>query len=145
MLPSMLTMCGVVRCTSQDFLQILSIFASFNFAWPPELTSLYHSLSLASFNLQLLAPECSFTINYADKWLVTAALPIVLVGAVLIVVTCTRLLQCVQSRILHVVAFGATGELSLTDVCVGILITGNYYLYFRTCRVPKPLLRSVDA
>ena len=115
----------------QDFLQILSIFASFNFAWPPQLISLYHSLSLASFNLQLLAPECSISINYEDKWLVTASLPLILVGAVLLVVSMTRLLQFVQSSVFHVLPFGATSDTSLTDVCIGILITGNYYLYFR--------------
>ena len=96
---------------------------------------LYHSLSLASFNLQLLAPECSITINYEDRWLVTAALPLILVGAVLVVVAATRCLQCVQRNVLHTLPFGATSDTSLTDTCIGILISGNYYLYFRTCVV----------
>ena len=34
-------------------MQILSIFASFDFSWPPELLFVFHSLSLASFNLQV--------------------------------------------------------------------------------------------
>ncbi len=42
----------------QDFLQVLSIFASFEFEWPPALVGLFNALSLASFNLELLAPEC---------------------------------------------------------------------------------------
>ena len=34
----------------------------------------------------------------------------------------------------HVVPFGANTEVGITDVCVGILITGSYYLYFLTFR-----------
>ena len=92
---------------------------------------MYHSLSLASFNLQLLAPECSFSINYEDKWLVTASLPFILLASVLVVVAGAKILQCVQSKVFHVLPFGATSDARLTDVCIGILITGNYYLYFR--------------
>ena len=44
----------------QDFLQVLSIFASFDFEWPPALVKLYTAFSLAGFNLELLAPECRF-------------------------------------------------------------------------------------
>ncbi len=42
----------------QDFLQVLSIFAAFKFKWPPALVAIYNAFSLASFNLELLAPEC---------------------------------------------------------------------------------------
>ena len=109
----------------------MAIFASFKFAWPPELVAVFHSLSLASFNLQLLAPECSISVNYEDRWLVTVALPIILVGAVLVVVVATRCVQYAQRSILRALPFGATSDTSLTDVCIGILISGNYYLYFR--------------
>ena len=111
---------------------MLSIFASFNFAWPPALVSIYHALSLASFNLELLAPECSFSVNYEDKWLVTASLPALLFLAVATVLAATRLLQLVQRVVFHVLPFGATTDVNLHDVCIGVLITGSYYLYFRT-------------
>jgi hypothetical protein len=42
-----------------DFLQVISLFSSFGFAYPEELTSLFSASSLSSFNEQLLAPECS--------------------------------------------------------------------------------------
>ena len=77
----------------QDFLQILSIFASFKFSWPPQLTSVFNTLSLASFNLEFLAPECTVSVHYIDKWLVTAALPIMLALAVLIVLLAVKVLQ----------------------------------------------------
>ena len=116
----------------QDFLQVLSIFASFRFDWPPALVNLYNSISLASFNLELLAPECSFSVNYEAKWLVTQSLPLILLASVAIVLVITRILQFVQRTVFHVLPFGAVGELSLVDVCIGVLISGSYYLYFRT-------------
>ena len=115
----------------QDFLQVLSIFAAFKFEWPPLLVSLYNSISLASFNLELLAPECSIQVNYMDKWLVTQALPLILVLSVGVVLLGTRLLQLIQRKVFKVLPFGAAGELNLVDVCIGILISGSYYLYFR--------------
>ena len=122
-----------VVCVVQDFLQVLSIFTEFKFDWPPALMSIYRSLSLAAFNLELLAPECSFTVDYEAKWLVTQALPLLLVCAVAIVLVLTRLLQWIQRTVFRVLPFGAAGDVNLTDVCIGILISGSYYLYFRTC------------
>ena len=37
---------------------MVSMFSNFNFAWPPELVSLFHVFSLVNFNFDLLAPEC---------------------------------------------------------------------------------------
>ena len=108
-----------------------SIFAAFKFEWPPALVTLYHSVSLASFNLELLAPECSISVNFLDKWLVTEALPLVLVLSISLVMLGTRVLQYIQRTAFKVLPFVAVGEVNLTDVCVGILISGNYYLYFR--------------
>jgi hypothetical protein len=42
-----------------DFLQVVSLFSSFGFQWPAELTSLFNASSTSSFNDQLVAPECS--------------------------------------------------------------------------------------
>jgi hypothetical protein len=42
-----------------DFLQVVSLFSSFGFTWPPALTVLFNASSTSSFNDQLLAPECS--------------------------------------------------------------------------------------
>jgi hypothetical protein len=58
------------------------------------------------------------------------ALPALLVGGILFVMGATRLLQFVQSRVFHVLPFGALGSLTLSDVCVGILISGLFMMYF---------------
>ena len=42
-----------------DFLQVVSMFSSFGFKWPVQLTKLFNAASLSSFNEQLMAPECS--------------------------------------------------------------------------------------
>ncbi len=110
---------------------MLAIFAAFKFDWPPALQQLYEALSLASFNLELLAPECSVSVTFESKWLVTASLPILLLCAVGVVVALTRALQWTQRTVFHVLPFGAASELSMVNVSVGILITGSYYLYFR--------------
>ena len=54
----------------QDFMQVLSMFANFGFAWPPAITSLFNLLSLVNFNLELLAPECSVSLDFEAKWCV---------------------------------------------------------------------------
>ncbi len=110
----------------------MSIFAAFKFEWPPALIALYNKVSLASFNLELLAPECSFSVNYEAKWLVTESLPVILVAAVLVVLVGTRVMQFVQRTVFKTLPFGAAGDVNLVDVCIGILISGSYYLYFRT-------------
>ena len=111
---------------------MLSVFAALEFDWPPELMALFNAFSLAAFNLELLAPECSFTVNYEAKWMVTQLLPVTLFAAVGIVLVCTRLLQWVQRTVFHVLPFGALAEANLVDVCIGVTISGMYYLYFRT-------------
>jgi hypothetical protein len=73
--------------------------------------------------------------------MVTQALPLILLSAVVVVFILTRVLQFVQRKLFKVVPFGAAGDLNLMDVCIGVLITGSYYLYFCTSesRSPGPL------
>ncbi len=52
-----------------DFLQVVSLFSSFGFTWPTQLTSLFNASSVSSFNEQLMAPECSLgTWSFARKY-----------------------------------------------------------------------------
>jgi hypothetical protein len=52
----------------QDFLQVLSMFAGFGFDWPPAIMAIYNAFSLVNFNFELLAPECSVSLNFEIKW-----------------------------------------------------------------------------
>ncbi len=40
-------------------MQVVSVFTSFGFKWPVQLTKLFDAASMSSFNEQLMAPECS--------------------------------------------------------------------------------------
>jgi hypothetical protein len=48
-------------------MQILSMFGGFNFDWPVSIQRMYTSASSFSFNLELVAPECSFSAKYDEK------------------------------------------------------------------------------
>jgi hypothetical protein len=60
--------CVTVCLDVQDFLQVLSMFAGFRFDWPPAVMAVYNVFSLINFNFELLAPECSLSVNFETKW-----------------------------------------------------------------------------
>ncbi len=62
--------------------------------------------------------------------LIVQALPLILVGSIVVVVAGTRLVQLVQTHVLHVLPFGALGQLSVVDSCTGILMSGMFMIYF---------------
>ncbi len=137
-------------------------------------------------NFELLAPECSMSVNFEAKWcaacpalcvasmcyparhasecsgcplplsrLIVQSLPLVLVGGIGLVMAATCVLRLVQTRVLHMLPFGSLSQFSLGDVCVGILISGLFMMYFGesqwlrtgiggvpTCFACKPCQRS---
>lgn len=58
------------------------------------------------------------------------SLPLILVLSIALVMAATRLLQFVQSRVFHVLPVGALSSSNLSDICVGILVSGLFMLYF---------------
>ena len=58
------------------------------------------------------------------------SLPLILVGGITVVMTGTRVVQLVQRHVLHVLPFGSLGQFSLPDVCIGILVSGLFMMYF---------------
>ena len=113
----------------QDFLQALSMFSSFGFDWPPTVRALLDVFSLLNFNFELLAPECTVTLNYETKWYIVELLPAILLGGIVVVVAFTRILQEVQRVVLRRLPFGALSNVSLVDVCIGIFISGTFMMY----------------
>ncbi len=51
---------------------------------------------------------------------------------VALVLGATRLLQFVQSNVFHTVPFGALSKFSISDACVGVLVSGWFIMYFGT-------------
>jgi hypothetical protein len=122
-----------VRRFVQDFLQVMSMFGNMDFKWPPALVALFQSMSLANFNLELLAPECNFSVNFEQKWLVTQLLPVVLGTSIIVVLLATKTLQWLQRVVFKVLPFGSTSDTNLVDTCIGIFITGMFHLYLCEC------------
>jgi hypothetical protein len=52
----------------QDFMQVLSMFGGFGFEWPPIIKGIFNVFSVINFNFELLAPECSVSLNFEAKW-----------------------------------------------------------------------------
>jgi hypothetical protein len=50
---------------------VLSMFAGFGFDWPPVIKGIFNAFSLVNFNFDLLAPECSISLNFERKWCVS--------------------------------------------------------------------------
>ena len=85
-----------------DFLQIISIFTSFDFQWPVSLKKLFAIASATTYNDQLVAPECSVkTWTFELKWWMVQALPLVFV-AVLVALLLTRGIWVRQGPISYV-------------------------------------------
>ncbi|KAJ8606751.1 hypothetical protein CTAYLR_009739 [Chrysophaeum taylorii] len=64
-----------------DFMQVLSIFAATNLAWPPAVKVLYNSLSLFSLDfLNVFPPACSVDVGYETEWWIVELAPL-FVGA----------------------------------------------------------------
>ncbi len=84
-----------------DFLQVVSMFSSFGFKWPKELTGIFNAASTSNFNEQLMAPECSITAwNFQLKWCVFVfAAPPPLPSLLLSVSTLTTLLLALSQPI----------------------------------------------
>jgi hypothetical protein len=49
----------VLHATIPACVQVVSVFSSFGFQWPVQLTTLFAASSMSTFNEQLMAPECS--------------------------------------------------------------------------------------
>ena len=120
---------------------MLSMFAGFSFQWPPAVTFLYHAFSLVNFNFELLAPDCTVSLNYEVKWYVVESLPGILLVSVCVVIGVTRTLQWAQRYFFGRLPFGALSTLNLIDVCIGVFISGLFMLYYgKTRREAQPAL-----
>jgi hypothetical protein len=69
--------------------------------------------------------------------LLVQALPAILAGGIIVVMTATRAMQLVQTHVLHVLPFGSLGQFSVLDVCTGILVSGLFMMYFGGCGVKQ--------
>ncbi|KAJ3445328.1 g protein-coupled receptor-related [Anaeramoeba flamelloides] len=62
---------------SFSFFQILVIIYDLNIKWPNQIESTLKFFLPFNFNLDFLATECSFNLNYFDKWIIIQMFPFV--------------------------------------------------------------------
>ena len=121
----------------QDMVQVLSFFGSMSFRWPPALRAIYNSFSVLNLNVEIVAPECSVSVSFSQKWAAIQLLPVVFVGGVLLFVAVhtavTRALwkfRLRKARRLALRTADASPSSFVFDTGVGVSITSMYYLYF---------------
>jgi Cu/Zn superoxide dismutase len=82
-----------------DYFQILAMLARTKVGWPKAVLEVYYWLSAFNLNLELLAPECSFDVDYSTKWIVIELLPAGLIGIfTLVVIAKAYHKACIQKR-----------------------------------------------
>jgi hypothetical protein len=73
-----------------DFLQVLALFASFHFAWPPIIRRMFDVATVFSFAIEQTAPECTIPLTYHQKWLVVQARVECVYVSFCVVIVCGR-------------------------------------------------------
>jgi hypothetical protein len=126
-----------------DFMQVIAMFAAFNFKWPPLVVGVFSAVSAAAFNLQALAPECAMQFSVIEKWLILQSMPFVLLGTTLSAAAAAATVEWVQERykrrknIYGVVVRrkrGVQSAATLNDTLFGVFFAGLYYVYFSCVR-----------
>jgi hypothetical protein len=57
-------------------------------------------------------------------------LPLLLLSGVALVMAATRIVQLVQTHLLRTLPFGSLTQFSLWDICVGVIVSGMFMMYF---------------
>lgn len=140
-----------------DFLQICSMFSSFDFAWPAEAITLFDAMSASSLNIDIAAPQCALPFTYANKFALTQGLPIMLLGFVALTWLSLRLFMLAQRFCLvkcgplrtrkrgraldrsssqqkgdedrSEVLLSSSAADSVNDAAIGVIFTALYYLF----------------
>ncbi|KAH8092803.1 calcium ion binding protein [Aureococcus anophagefferens] len=65
-----------------DYLQVLSVFAGTEIAWPRVLRDFYRNLAVINLDfLDIFPPECSLAMSYEQSWLAVEFAPLILAAA----------------------------------------------------------------
>ena len=131
-----------------DFMQIVSIFSSFGFAWPSALHSVFTAASAAALNDQLLAPECSVAgWSLTRKWLAVQIIPGLFILALLVLAAMNKGLM-----LFHRYVRGKKQNESRTrnrfakllDAYCGFVIAIVYTLYFSVVKGALSIFNCVQ-
>jgi hypothetical protein len=113
-----------------DYFQVLAVLASGNrITWPSQVMAVFQLFSAANFNLDLMAPECSFpSMSYTRKWISIECLPLV----ALFTFICMHFAKYAHKRWVQ----GRTKKLhNHRHMVIGMSLTAMYYLYLYMTKV----------
>jgi hypothetical protein len=68
-----------------DFLQVMTMFAGFEFQWPPLVRIVFSFASVFSFNIaEQAAPECTIAVTFFEKWLALQLFPAAVIALIVL-------------------------------------------------------------
>ena len=99
----------------------MSIFTSFNFKWPSSLVKLFDVASAATYNDQLMAPECSVSLwNFSLKYVPYSCAEQLCFVAVTLRIPCFPSIDLSLVLLLLLV----TSRLAVGHACVRVVLPG---------------------
>jgi len=113
-----------------DYFQVLAVLSASNrIYWPGKVRAVFESFSAANFNLDLMAPECSFpAMSYQRKWVGVELLPLIF----LFIFICMHFAKYGHKRWVQ----GRTKNLhNHRHMVIGMTLTAMYYLYLYMTKV----------
>jgi hypothetical protein len=110
-----------------DYVQILSIFANTKADWPELVINIYDFFSMFSFDINITAPECTFSISYRKKWIIVMATPLACLAACVVFHVCYTCYKRVRRH-----ARGAKA-LHHRHRLIALSLLGFYYVYLTIC------------
>ena len=98
-----LNVVGITRVTGisvgVDFLQTLSMFKSFAFAWPILINMTLAATAASTFNIDLVSPQCTITITFERKWVILQVFPVICAACLIVgIVTSTLVVELRSMR-----------------------------------------------
>lgn len=82
-----------------DFAQSASVFARFEFAWPPLLLDAFKFISLFTLNIDVVAPSCSIKWSYSLRFYSIQAVPIFVGGCLVVAFIVITAAKALWSRL----------------------------------------------
>lgn len=77
------------------------MFHAFEFPWPVSISTLFDIASMSTASIDVAAPQCTINLTYADKWILSQALPVFLMSLLLLGVATAMLLRACRTVVVE--------------------------------------------
>lgn len=76
-----------------SYIQTLAILASIQLNWSGSAQNLFHVLSIANLNIELISLDCDVDISFYDKWAMSITIPLIFAALLLVLYTILKILK----------------------------------------------------